>query len=113
MEQNEININIEIPVIAKRGRGRPAKPKAPVDDAIPVEIKVRKPRGCKPKPEGPVLNKSYFIQYYHKHLAQRIRCDKCGSCVTKQKIKKHQDTTRCINTALIPFVENLFKPLEI
>ena len=45
---------IEI-VIAKRGRGRPAKPKAPVDDAIPV---VRKPRGCKPTPKGPVLLKT-------------------------------------------------------
>ena len=110
MEQQIENIIIEIPAIAKRGRGRPAKPKAQIDDAIPV---VRKARGCKPTPEGPVLNKSYFIQYYHKHLAQRIRCDKCGSCVTKQKIKKHQDTARCINTALIPFVENLFKPLEI
>ena len=42
MEQ-DLNIIIEIPVIAKRGRGRPFKIKVPVDDAIPVEIKVRKP----------------------------------------------------------------------
>ena len=110
MEQELNNINLEILIPVKRGRGRPAKPKAPIDDAIPV---VRKPRGCKPKPEGPVLNPAYFLQYYHKNLAQRIRCDKCGSCVTKQKIKKHQDTARCINTALIPFVENLFKPENI
>ena len=60
MEQELNNIIIEIPVIAKRGRGRPAKPKAQIDDAIPV---VRKPRGCKPKPEGPVLNPAYFLQY--------------------------------------------------
>ena len=98
----ELN-NIEIPIPVKRGRGRPAKPKAPIDDAIPVEIKVRKPRGPKPTPDGSVLNPAYFIQYYHKHLAQRIRCDKCGSCVTKQKIKKHQNTAWCINTHLIPF----------
>ena len=111
----ELN-NIEIVIPVKRGRRRPAKPKAPIapiDDAIPVEIKPRKPRGPKPTPDGPALNPAYFIQYYHKHLAQRIRCDKCGSCVTKQKIKKHQNTARCINTHLTPFVENLLKPENI
>ena len=33
----ELN-NIEVVIPLKRGRGRPAKPKAPIDDAIPVEI---------------------------------------------------------------------------
>ena len=106
MEQIE-NINIEIQIPVKRGRGRPAKPKAPIDDAIPVEIKVRKPRGPKPSPTGSVLDPEYFNRYYHAHLSQLVRCVKCGSCVTKQQIKKHQDSARCINIALVPFVDKI------
>ena len=107
MEQDLNNINLEIPVIAKRGRGRPFKIKVPVDDAIPKE---RKPRGPKPTPTGSVLDPDYFNRYYHVHLSQLTRCDKCGSCVTKQQIKNHQKSARCVKIALVPFVENLFKP---
>ena len=107
MEQQIENIIIEIPVIAKRGRGRPFKIKVPVDDAIPVEIKPRKPRGPKPSPPGSVLDPEYFNRYYHAHLSQLVRCVKCGSCVTKQQIKKHQDSARCINIALVPFVDKI------
>ena len=107
MEEQIENIIIEIPVIAKRGRGRPFKIKVPVDDAIPVEIKPRKPRGPKPSPTGSVLDPEYFNRYYHAHLSQLVRCVKCGSCVTKQQIKKHQDSARCINIALVPFVDKI------
>ena len=107
MEEQIENIIIEIPVIAKRGRGRPFKIKVPVDDAIPVETKVRKPRGPKPTPTGSVLDPDYFNRYYHVHLSQLTRCDKCGSCVTKQQIKKHQKSARCVKIALVPFVDKI------
>ena len=58
------NIIVEIQVIAKRGRGRPFKIKVPVDDAIPVQIKVRKHRGPKPSQTGSVLVPEYFNWYY-------------------------------------------------
>ena len=108
MEQQIENINLEFPVIVKRGRGRPFKIKVPVVDVIPKE---RKPRGPKPTPTGSVLDPDYFNRYYHVHLSQLTRCDKCGSCVTKQQIKNHQKSARCVKIALVPFVENLFKPL--
>ena len=67
MEQDLNNIIIEIPVIAKRGRGRPFKIKVPVVDVIPKE---KKPRGPKPTPTGSVLDPDYFNRYYHVHLSQ-------------------------------------------
>ena len=101
------NINLEIVIPCKRGRGRPFKIKVPVDDAIPVEIKVRKPRGPKPTPTRSVLDPDYFNRYYHVHLSQLTRCDKCGSCVTKQQIKKHQKSARCVKIALVPFINKI------
>ena len=98
------NINLELPVIAKRGRGRPFKIKVPVVDVIPKE---RKPRGPKPTPTGSVLDPDYFNRYYHVHLSQLTRCDKCGSCVTKQQIKKHQKSARCVKIALVPFIDKI------
>ena len=102
------NIHLVIPVIAKRGRGRPTKPKAPIDDALPV---VKKPKGRPPTAAGPVLNKEYFNEYYHTHLAKIVRCEICSSCISKQKLKKHQDSARCIRLSLVPFVDALFKDI--
>ena len=104
MEAQIENINLELPVIAKRGRGRPFKIKVPVVDVIPKE---KKPRGPKPTPTGSVLDPDYFNRYYHAHLFQLTRCDKCGSCVTKQQIKKHQKSARCVKIALVPFIDKI------
>ena len=45
MEAQIENINIVIPVIEKKRRGRPIKIKVPVVDALPV---VKKPKGRPP-----------------------------------------------------------------
>ena len=108
MEAQIENINIVIPVIEKKRRGRPIKIKVPVVDALPV---VKKPKGRPPTAAGPVLNKEYFNEYYHTHLAKIVRCELCSSCISKHKLKKHQDSARCIRLSLVPFVDTLFKDI--
>ena len=92
MEQKE-NINIVIPVIEKKRRGRPIKIKVPVVDALPV-VK-------KPKVRPPTAT----------HLAKIVRCEICSSCISKQKLKKHQDSARCIRLSLVPFVDAHFRDI--
>ena len=95
--EKQIDI-IEQP-IEKKKRGRKPKIKAQ-DDSI---IEKKKP-GKTPTPNGSVLDVEYFKKYYHANLSYLVRCDKCNSCISFQKLKRHQKTERCKKLTLIPVI---------
>ena len=101
--EEQIDI-IEQP-IEKKKRGRKPKIKAP--DVI---IEKKKP-GKTPTPNGSVLDVEYFIKYYHANLSYLVRCDKCNSCISFQKLKRHKKTERCKKLTLIPVIQII--PLNI
>jgi hypothetical protein len=93
--EKQIDI-IEQP-IEKKKRGPKPKIKAP------VIIEKKKP-GKTPTPNGSVLDVEYFKKYYHANLSYLVRCDKCNSCISFQKLKRHQKTERCKKLTLIPVI---------
>ena len=76
---NKIDI-IEQP-IEKKKRG----PKPKIKTAPDVIIEKKKP-GKTPTPNGSVLDVEYFKKYYHANLSYLVRCDKCNSCISFQKL---------------------------
>ena len=72
--------------IEKKKRG----PKPKIKTA-PVIIEKKTP-GKAPTPNGSVLDVKYFKKYYHANLSYLVRCDKCNSCISFQKLKRHQKT---------------------
>ena len=94
--EKQIDI-IEQP-IAKKKRG----PKPKIKTA-PVIIEKKKPRKI-PTPNGSVLDAEYFKNYYHSNLSYLVRCDKCNSCISFQKLKCHKKTERCKKLTLIPII---------
>ena len=94
--EKQIDI-IEQPEKKKRGR----KPK--IKTAPDVIIEKKKP-GKTPTPNGSVLDVEYFKKYYHANLSYLVRCDKCNSCISFQKLKRHQKTERCKKLTLIPVI---------
>ena len=52
-------------------------------------------RGRKPKENAPSKDPKYFMNYYHVQLSQVIQCAKCNKNISKQKLKRHQLTSRC------------------
>jgi hypothetical protein len=93
--EKQIDI-IEQP-IEKKKRG----PKPKIKTAPDVIIEKKKP-GKTPTPNGSVLDVEYFKKYYHANLSYLVRCDKCNSCISFQKLKRHQKTERCKKLTLIP-----------
>jgi hypothetical protein len=93
--EKQIDI-IEQP-IEKKKRG----PKPKIKE--PVIIEKKKP-GKIPTPNGSVLDVEYFKKYYHTNLSYLVRCDKCNSCISFQKLKRHQKTERCKKLTLIPVI---------
>jgi len=52
----------------------------------------------KPKPKAyKPLDPEYFNKYYQSKLAVKEQCPICSELVSKQKMKKHQITNKCIN----------------
>jgi hypothetical protein len=102
--EKQIDI-IEQP-IEKKKRG----PKPKIKTAPDVIIEKKKP-GKTPTPNGSVLDVEYFKKYYHANLSYLVRCDKCNSCISFQKLKRHQKTERCKKLTLIPVIEIL--PINI
>ena len=102
---NKIDI-IEQP-IEKKKRGPKPKIKTAPDDVI-IE---KKKKGKTPTPNGSVLDVEYFKKYYHANLSYLVRCDKCNSCISFQKLKRHQKTERCKKLTLIPVIQIL--PINI
>ena len=94
---NKIDI-IEQP-IEKQKRG----PKPKIKTAPDVIIETKK-KGKTPRPNGSVLDVEYFKKYYHANLSYLVRCDKCNSCISFQKLKRHQLTERCKKLTLIPVI---------
>ena len=72
----------------------------PIKNDIIVEVvaevvaKIER-RGRKPKENAPSKDPKYFINYYHAKLSQVIQCPKCNKNISKQKLKRHQLTSRC------------------
>jgi hypothetical protein len=95
--EKQIDI-IEQP-IEKKKRG----PKPKIKTAPDVIIEKKKP-GKTPTPNGSVLDVEYFKKYYHANLSYLVRCDKCNSCISFQKLKRHQKTERCKKLTLIPVI---------
>ena len=95
--EKQIDI-IEQP-IEKKKRG----PKPKIKTAPDVIIEKKKP-GKTPTPNGSVLDVEYFKKYYHANLSYLVRCDKCNSCISFQKLKRHQKTERCKKLTLIPII---------
>ena len=85
--------------IEKKKRG----PKPKIKTAPDVIIEKKKP-GKTPTPNGSVLDVEYFKKYYHTNLSYLVRCDKCNSCISFQKLKRHQKTERCKKLTLIPVI---------
>jgi uncharacterized protein YutE (UPF0331/DUF86 family) len=42
------------------------------------------------------LEPDYFRKYYHENLAIQINCDRCNKLISKQKLKRHYLTKKCI-----------------
>ncbi len=59
-----------------------------------VVVKIER-RGRKPMDNAPSKDPKYFINYYHAKLSQVIQCPKCKKDISKQKLKRHQLTSRC------------------
>ena len=95
--EKQIDI-IEQP-IEKKKRGR--KPKIKAQDDVIIE---KKKPGKTPTPNGSVLDVEYFKKYYHANLSYLVRCDKCNSCISFQKLKRHKKTERCKKLTLIPVI---------
>ena len=85
--------------IEKKKRG----PKPKIKTAPDVIIEKKK-KGRTPTPNGSVLDIEYFKKYYHANLSYLVRCDKCNSCISFQKLKRHQKTERCKKLTLIPVI---------
>ena len=68
----------------------------PEVDVEVVEVVEKKKRGRKVNPDAITKDPKYFISYYHKHLAEQIECPKCNKQISKQKLKRHQQTKRCV-----------------
>ncbi len=62
---------------------------------IVSEVVVVVRRGRKPIENAPYQDPKYFTNYYHAHLAQVIDCPKCNKGISKQKLKRHQLSSRC------------------
>jgi len=60
-----------------------------------VEVMEKKKRGRKVNPDAITKDPKYFTNYYHKHLSEQIECPKCNKKISKQKLKRHQQTKRC------------------
>ena len=95
--EKQIDI-IEQP-IEKKKRG----PKPKIKTAPDVIIEKKK-KGRTPTPNGSVLDIEYFKKYYHANLSYLVRCDQCNSCISFQKLKRHQKTERCKKLTLIPVI---------
>ena len=100
MEKQIDILDQPIDIIVKKKRGsKPTIKAAPVDEVIE-----KKKRGKKPTPNGSVLDVEYFKKYYHANLSHLVRCDICNSCISRQKLKRHQLTQRCAKLKLIPVI---------
>ena len=63
---------------------------------VVAEVVVKKERrGRKPMDNAPSKDPKYFINYYHAKLSQVIQCPKCNKDISKQKLKRHQASSRC------------------
>ena len=60
-----------------------------------VEIVEKQKMGRKVNPDAITKDPKYFTNYYHKHLSEQIECPKCNKKISKQKLKRHQQTKRC------------------
>lgn len=40
-------------------------------------------------------NRLYHREYYRKFLCVKVCCELCGSKITKEKLKTHQQTNKC------------------
>ena len=62
-----------------------------------AEVVVAEPkkRGRKPNPDALTKDPKYFINYYHSHLSEVIQCPVCNKDISKQKLKRHQKSSRC------------------
>jgi hypothetical protein len=60
-----------------------------------VDIVEKKKRGRKVNPDAITKDPKYFTNYYHKHLSEQIECPNCNKKISKQKLKRHQQTKRC------------------
>ena len=59
-----------------------------------VVVKIER-RGRKPMDNAPSKDPKCFINYYHAKLSQVIQCPKCNKCISKQKLKRVQLSSRC------------------
>ena len=64
----------------------------------------KKKRGNVPTPTGSVFDIEYLKKYYHAYRSHLVRCDICNSCISRQKLKRHQLTQRCAKLKLIPVI---------
>jgi hypothetical protein len=68
-------------------------------ETINIKRSVGRPLGSKStsrKTDDP----EYYKNYYHQKLGVDVICDKCNCTASKQKLKRHQQSKKCITASL-------------